>query len=91
MPVPVITDRTRSREHQMPKTKAPRRAKGWELRNPIIDKLKQNEQSNYWLAHKVAEANDITPDAIYRYLRAETDASGHTIAACYRILKIKVA
>ena len=85
----VSLHRTRMSEASwMPKTKPPRRAKGWQFRNPILDKLKAEEKSHYWLAHTVAEKTDVSADAIYRYLRAENDATGYTIAACFKALKI---
>jgi len=72
----------------MAKTKPKRRAKGWQFRNVILDRLKEDDRSNYWLAHAVSDKFEVTPDSIYRYLRGETDATGYTIASCFKVLEI---
>lgn len=84
--------RTAQDSQMMAKTKVDKRAKGFEFRNLILARLKAEDRSNYWLANKVAEKHPdlVTADAIYRYLRGETDATGAVIAACFTALKIEI-
>tara|TARA_B100001094_G_C18098413_1_gene754324 strand:- start:373 stop:621 length:249 start_codon:yes stop_codon:yes gene_type:complete len=69
-----------------------KKAKGYEFRNLIRSHMKDQDVSSYWIANKVSETNKdlVTPDAVYRYLRGETDATGAVIAAILKTLKVKL-
>jgi hypothetical protein len=64
---------------------------GEEFRSRIVAELDRQSRSRYWLARVVAqdERADVSADAVYRYLRGESDTSGAVIAACCRALGIR--
>ena len=65
--------------------------KGDEFRRVIVDEVERQGLSRYWLAQTVAddERADVSADAVYRYLRGESDTTGAVIAACMRALDIR--
>lgn len=66
-------------------------APGHEFRSRIVAELDRQSRSRYWLAQAVAqdERADVSADAVYRYLRGESDTTGAVIAACCRALGIR--
>ncbi len=81
---------TRTKVWKPNKTAWDRQAKGSEFRNLIRAEMRRQNVSSYWVANSVSERNPelVTPDAVYRYLRAETDATGAIIAAIFKVLRI---
>ncbi len=67
------------------------RAAGDEFRRVIVDEMERQQRSRYWLAKAVAadERADVSEDAVYRYLRGESDTTGAVIAACMRALWLR--
>lgn len=65
--------------------------KGDEFRSVIVAEVERQGRSRYWLAQKVAddERADVSADAVYRYLRGESDTTGAVIAACMRALGLR--
>lgn len=65
--------------------------KGDEFRRVIVDEVERQGLSRYWLAQTVAEDEraDVSADAVYRYLRGQSDTTGAVIAACMRALGIR--
>ena len=65
--------------------------KGDEFRRVIVDEVERQGLSRYWLAQTVAddERADVSADAVYRYLRGQSDTTGAVIAACMRALDIR--
>jgi hypothetical protein len=64
------------------------RAPGDEFRSVIVGAMERQQRSRYWLAKAVAadERVSVSEDAVYRYLRGESDTTGAVIAACMRAL-----
>jgi hypothetical protein len=66
-------------------------APGDEFRRVIVGAMERQQRSRYWLAKAVAadERADVSEDAVYRYLRGESDTTGAVIAACIRALGLR--
>jgi hypothetical protein len=65
-------------------------APGDEFRRVIVEAVERQQRSRYWLAKAVAadERVSVSEDAVYRYLRGESDTTGAVIAACMRALDL---